>query len=160
AQVRKFNSQMEQFNSFLNGERDNMSESIKQLSLALGDVATFVHDNKDLLESNIKGLASVTQTVAGHQEGLKESLALMPLAIANFINAYDPDSGTIQMRLGFPMLQDPLYEIGCKTLNVGAMGPGIPEYEELEKKMRPLMEQCKSVADQITAGIDAPKLNL
>src|SRR5699024_1273317 len=134
AQVRQFNSEMEQFNGFLDGERENMGESIKQLSLALGDVSDFVHDNKDLLESNVKGLASVTQTVAGHQEGLKESLALMPLAIANFINAYDPDSGTIQMRLGFPMLQDPLYEIGCQTLNMGKMGPGNPEFEELEKK--------------------------
>ncbi|WP_182349364.1 MCE family protein [Tomitella gaofuii] len=160
AQVRKFNSQMAQFNDFLDGERGDMAESIKQLSYALGDVARFVHDNKDLLESNIKGLASVTQTVASHRDGLKESLALMPLAIANFINAYDPDSGTIQMRLGFPMLQDPLYEIGCQMLNMGKMGPGIPEYEALEKKMRPVMDQCKAIADKITAGIDAPRLNL
>lgn len=159
AQVREFNTQMQQFSDFMDSERGDLGASIQQLSVALGDVARFVHDNKDSLESNIKGLASVTGTVAQHRADLKESLALLPLAIANFINAYDPDSGTIQMRLGFPQLQDPI-GTGCELLNMGKMGPGIPEYEALEKQMRPFMEQCHQVAQQITDGIKTPTLNL
>ncbi|MDN5758737.1 MAG: MCE family protein [Tomitella sp.] len=159
AQVREFNTQMAQFSGFLDDERQNMGASIEQLSYALGDVARFVHDNKDLLESNIEGLSSVTGTVAAHKADLKESMALLPLAIANLIDAYDPDSGTINMRLGFPDLQEP-FNVACKLMNVGAMAPGIPEYQALEKQMRPLLDQCNDVMDQITAGVKTPTLNL
>lgn len=159
ADVRQFNTQMQQFTAFLDDERANMAGSIETLSVALGDIARFVGDNKDLLESNISGLETVTGTIANRNEELKASLALLPLAIANLINAYDASTGLLHMRLNFPDLQDPI-GAGCELLNMGKMGPGIPEFEALKRQMAPLINNCHEIANQITAGVKTPMLNL
>lgn len=158
-EVREFNTQMQQFNSFLADERSNMAGSIAELSVALGDIARFVGDNKALLESNIVGLETVTGTIAGRNAELKESLALLPLAIANLINAYDASTGLLHMRLNIPDLQDPI-GAGCELLNLGKLGPGLPEFEALKRQMAPLINNCHDIANQITAGVKTPTLNL
>lgn len=158
-EVREFNTQMQQFNSFLADERSNMAGSIAELSVALGDIARFVGDNKALLESNIAGLETVTGTIAGRNAELKESLALLPLAIANLINAYDASTGLLHMRLNIPDLQDPI-GAGCELLNLGKLGPGLPEFEALKRQMAPLINNCHDIANQITAGVKTPTLNL
>lgn len=159
ADVREFNSQMEQFSAFLDDERANMAGTVQTLSVALGDIARFVGENKALLESNIAGLETVTGTVANRNEQLKQSLALLPLAVANLINAYDAGTGLLHMRLNFGDLQDPI-GAGCELLNMGKMGPGIPEFEALKRQMAPLMEHCHEIANQITSGVKTPTLNL
>lgn len=158
-EVRQFNTQMQMFTSFLADERSNTAASITELSAALGDIARFVGDNKSLLESNIAGLETVSGTIANRNSELKESLALLPLAIANLINAYDASTGLLHMRLNFPDLQDPI-GAGCELLNLGKMGPGIPEYEALKRQMAPLIANCHEIANQITAGVKTPMLNL
>lgn len=159
ADVRQFNTQMQQFTAFLDDERSNMAGSIQSLSVALGDIARFVGDNKGLLESNIAGLETVTGTIANRNVELKEALALLPLAIANLINAYDASTGLLHMRLNFPDLQDPI-GAGCELLNMGKMGPGIPEFEALKRQMAPLIDNCHEIANQITSGVKTPMLNL
>lgn len=159
ADVREFNAQMEQFSAFLDDERANMAGTVQTLSVALGDIARFVGENKALLESNIAGLETVTGTVASRNEQLKQSLALLPLAVANLINAYDAGTGLLHMRLNFGDLQDPI-GAGCELLNMGKMGPGIPEFEALKRQMAPLMEHCHEIANQITSGVKTPTLNL
>ncbi len=159
ADVRQFNTQMEQFNSFLADERENMAGSISEVSVALGDIARFVDDNKALLESNVAGLETVTGTISNRNAELKTSLSLLPLAISNLINAYDASTGLLHMRLNFTDLQDPI-GAGCELLNLGKIGPGIPEFEALQRQMAPLIDNCHGVADQITSGVKTPMLNL
>lgn len=159
SEVRQFNTQMEQFSAFLDDERANMSGAVKELSVGLGDIARFVGDNKALLESNIEGLETVSGTIANRNAELKESLALLPLAISNLINAYDASTGLLHMRINFPDLQDPI-GAGCELLNLGKMGPGVPEFEALKRQMAPLIDNCHDIANQITAGVKTPTLNL
>lgn len=157
-QVRQFNSQMAQFSGFLDGERQDLGQAVQQLSYALGDVARFVADNKEKLESNVNGLASVTGTIAKNKAQLAESLEDLPLAIANLINAYDPDSGTLQMRVNIPELQNPADF--CKMLNFGKMMPGDPQFDALSRQMAPLVDNCATIANQLVAGVKTPTLNL
>ncbi|MDG3009167.1 MCE family protein [Rhodococcus sp. D2-41] len=158
-QVRQFNDQMAQFSGFLDGERQDLAQAVQQLSYALGDVARFVGDNKQKLESNVNGLASVTGTIAKNKAQLAESLEDLPLAIANLINAYDPDSATLQMRVNIPELQNPLGAL-CKMLDLGKLMPGDPQFDALSRQMAPLIDNCSTIANQITAGIKTPTLNL
>ncbi|MBO0854157.1 MAG: MCE family protein, partial [Nocardia sp.] len=51
-QVREFNSQLADLASFLSGERANLGQALNLLSVALGDVARFVNDNRDLVAQN------------------------------------------------------------------------------------------------------------
>ncbi|WP_305092450.1 MCE family protein [Prescottella sp. R16] len=159
AQVRQFNTQLADLSGFLAGEKDNLGLALNQLSLALGDVARFVENNRELLTQNIDGLTTVTQTVANRRDELAEALVTIPLALSNLVNAHDAESGTLQMRVDLPDLQDP-FGLGCKLIDVAKLMPGDPRFEALGRQMKPVIDNCKMITDQMTAGVKSPTLNL
>lgn len=158
-QVRQFNGQLSDLTGFLAGEREDLGAALNQLSTTLGDVATFVRDNKDLVASNAEGLVQVTQTLANNRQDLADSLTVLPLALSNVVNAYDAESGSLSSRVVLPELQDPLGTF-CKLIDFSKLVPGDARFEALGRQMRPLLDNCKMVTDQITAGIKTPSLVL
>ncbi|RVW01119.1 MCE family protein [Rhodococcus xishaensis] len=159
AQVRQFNTQLADLSGYLAVEKENLGLALNQLSLALGDVARFVENNRDLLDQNLDGLTTVTETVADQRDSLAEALVTIPLAISNLVNAHDAESGTLHMRVDLTDLQDPL-GLGCKLMDVAKLMPGDPRFEAIGEEMRPLIDNCKLITDQMTAGVKTPTLNL
>lgn len=159
AQVRQFNSQLSDLSGFLSGERQNLGAALNQLSFALGDVAVFVRDNKDIVTSNADGLVQVTQTLADNRQDLVDALTTLPLAISNVVNSYDAESGTLASRVNLPETQDPFGTL-CKLMDLGKLMPGDPKFDALGRQMRPLLDNCKVIMDQVTAGVKTPTLNL
>ncbi|MFC9787221.1 MCE family protein [Rhodococcus sp. NPDC127528] len=158
-QVRQFNSQLADLSGFLSGERQNLGAALNQLSFALGDVANFVRDNKDLVASNAEGLVQVTQTLADNRQDLVDSLTTLPVAISNVVNSYDAESGTLASRVNLPETQDPFGTL-CKLMDLGKLMPGDPKFDALGRQMRPVLDNCKAIMDQVTAGVKTPTLNL
>lgn len=158
-QVRQFNTQLADLSGFLAGEKTNLGLALNQLSLALGDVARFVENNRDLLGQNLQGLTSVTQTVADRRDALAEALVTIPLALSNLVNAHDAESGTLQMRVDLPDLQDP-FGLGCKLIDLGKLKPGDPQFEALGRQMKPVIDNCKAVTDQLTADARTRPMHL
>lgn len=98
ATVRAFNSDLEAVAAQLAGERIDLATAIKQLSVALAEVASFVKENKDNLTVNIKDLASVTKVLVTQKRALREFLDTAPTALSNLQLAYNPKSGTLDTR--------------------------------------------------------------
>ncbi|MGL4304626.1 MAG: MCE family protein, partial [Mycobacteriaceae bacterium] len=158
-QVRQFNSQLAQFTGFLADERQTLGEALNQLSYALGDVARFIGDNRDKLDGNIQGLQNITQIVSDERDALAETLMNVPLALSNLTNAYNAESGTLDLHVVLPDLQDPL-GVGCKLIDLAKLMPGDPRFEALGRQIQPLIDQCQTITNQITAGIKTPSLIL
>lgn len=158
-QVRQFNTQMAEFNNFLAGERDQLGTALDKLSVALGDVAGFVEDNRESLGDRVAELIPTTQLLVDTKASQKEILTYLPLALSNLINAYNAESGTLDLQLTLPELQD-LFGAPCGLLDLGRLKPGDPAFEQFSTTLRPLIDQCANVADQITAGVKTPTLNL
>lgn len=158
-QVRQFNTQLADLSEFLAGERHNLGEALELLSLALGDVARFVDDNRDLVAGNAERLTTLTQTLADQRDGLAEALPKIPVALSNLINIHNAESGTLDMRANFPDLQDPAGAL-CSLIDLGKLKPGDPEFEALGKQARPLLESCEHITDQVTAAVQTPDLIL
>lgn len=156
-QVRQFNNQMASFTTYLAGERDQLGQALNKLSIALGDVATFIADNRENLGQTLKDLQPTTQALVNTKTSLKEVLMVAPLVINNLINSYDAESGTIGMRLTVPDLQDPL-GAGCRFLDLGQLLPGNPAFDQFSDTLKPLINQCEGVADQIQSGVLEPLL--
>ena len=93
--VRQFNSSLSQVSAMLAGERGDLAASLHNLSTALGDVATFVRTNKDVLHSDIHGLNRVAKVLVKRRNELTETLNDAPLALNNLFYAYNPDTGTL-----------------------------------------------------------------
>lgn len=158
-QVRQFNTQLSDLTGFLAGEREDLGAALNQLSLALGDVATFVADNRDQLVDTAEGLVAPTQTLADNKEALANTLTLLPLAMSNLVNSYDAESGVLASRLAFPDLQNPAGAL-CKLMDLSKLLPGDPRFEQLGRQMQPAIDQCAAVAAMTDAADQAKNLNL
>ncbi|MCP2277676.1 virulence factor Mce family protein [Nocardia amikacinitolerans] len=158
-QVREFNAQLADLAGFLADERQNLGEALHLLSIALGDVARFIDDNRALVAENAAALTTLTKTLADQRDDLAAALPVIPLALSNLINIHNAESGTLDMRANFTDLQDPFGTV-CRMLDLSKLMPGDPRFEALGRQMRPLLDHCKEITDQITAGVKTPTLIL
>ena len=96
--VQQFDTDLATVADQLNGERTDLAQAIKQLAVALGEVAAFVKENKDNLTANISNLASVTSVLVKEKAALREFLDTAPTALSNLQLAYNSTSGTLDTR--------------------------------------------------------------
>jgi len=96
--VRDFTHQFAQVNDYLAGERENLGKTLKELSETLGDVAKFVHDNRDGIRSNVDKLGDILATINAERLSLEQGLDTAPLGLDGLVNAYNASSGTLDTR--------------------------------------------------------------
>jgi phospholipid/cholesterol/gamma-HCH transport system substrate-binding protein len=97
-QVRRLNADLASVSTQLDAERDDLSAALANLAVALGEVSSFVHDNRAQLTGTLSRLASVTGTVAAQRDALAETLTNAPVALSNLQNAYNGKTGTLDTR--------------------------------------------------------------
>ncbi|NNH75363.1 MCE family protein [Nocardia uniformis] len=158
-QVRQFNVQLADLAGFLAGERQTLGDALSLLSVALGDVARFIDDNRELVQSNAHALTQLTQTLADQRDDLAAALPLIPTALSNLINVHNGETGTLDMRPNFTDLQDP-FGVICKMLDLGKLRPGDPKFDAITRQMRPILDNCEAITSQVTAGVKTPSLIL
>ncbi len=96
--VRTFNADLADVAGQLAAERTDLATAVRSLAVALGEVSTFVKQNKADLTANVKDLASVTNVLVKQQKSLAEFLDNAPTALSNLQLAYNPRSGTLDTR--------------------------------------------------------------
>ncbi|KRC64806.1 hypothetical protein ASE12_08490 [Aeromicrobium sp. Root236] len=102
--VRSFNDSTAQVSTVLAGERDDLKETLKQLSLALVDVNSLVKENRGKLRSNIDNIASLAALLAKHKDEIEEQTISAPTALTNVALAYNGTAGTLDTRADIPEL--------------------------------------------------------
>ena len=93
--VRAFNQSLSNVSTMLDGEKEELAASLKHLSIALGEVTTFVKDNKASLSRNIKGINRVAKVLVKQRAALEETLVNAPIALNNLALTYNPQAGTL-----------------------------------------------------------------
>lgn len=159
AQVRNFNTQMAAFNSTVAGQREDLQGALAELSYALADVARLVRDNQDVIRSNADRLASLSQITADQRGDIEEILKTAPLALANLINAYDAESGTLSMRANIPEKQNPAGVL-CTLMKLGRLNPGNEMFQELDNLRRADIQACEALAPERNQELRASNPNL
>lgn len=129
-QVRTAEEQLASVNGFLADDRANLGSALQDLATALSQVQRFISENRSRLRSNVGKLASITQTLVNQRRSLAEALDVIPLALDNALNAYDPVHQTLT---------------GRGDLNELSMGP-------------PLTVDTSKAASQVCSVTDAKAL--
>jgi phospholipid/cholesterol/gamma-HCH transport system substrate-binding protein len=93
--VRQFNQSLGDVSTMLAGESDELSAALANLSTALGQVGTFVEENKASLGRNITGLNRVAKVLVKRRAELDQILRIAPVALSNLALTYNPDTGTL-----------------------------------------------------------------
>jgi phospholipid/cholesterol/gamma-HCH transport system substrate-binding protein len=96
--VRVAADQLATVTGFLAEDKADLGAALQQLSTALGQVKTFIEDNRTRLKHSIETLAPITRTLVDQRASLAELLDTAPLAADNLLNAYDPANRTLSGR--------------------------------------------------------------
>ncbi|NUS12145.1 MAG: MCE family protein [Streptomyces sp.] len=83
---------------FLAADKQDLGGALQQLSVALGQVKTFIDTNRGRLKTTVDKLQPITQTLVDQRASLAELLDTAPLAADNLLAAYDPAHHTIDGR--------------------------------------------------------------
>jgi phospholipid/cholesterol/gamma-HCH transport system substrate-binding protein len=97
-QVRHAEQQLADVSGFLAGDRQQLAAALHDLSVALGQVQSFIGSNRGLIKSNVTKLAAITQLLVDERASLAEALDTAPLAADNLLNAYDAAHRTLDGR--------------------------------------------------------------
>lgn len=122
-QVRQFNQLLAGVAGQLAGERTELAAALSNLATALGQVSSFVRENRSQLHADISGLALVAGILAKQRAALAEALDTAPLALGDISNAYNPSSGTLDTRDQLGSLADPA--VLCGLLDAAGKLPAL-----------------------------------
>jgi len=127
--VRALNAQLADFSAFLATERGDLSAVLANLPPALDDVARFIRDNRDILRTDVRRLATITDILVRQRAALTEVADVAPLALGNLQNVYNARSATLDVR---PVIAPELLGDGLDPrallCNLLANQPGLPGF--------------------------------
>lgn len=92
------NEQLAVVARYLAEDRTDLSSAITELGEAMGLLEGFVKDNRAAVRKSVDGLRGPTQVLVNQRASLEEAVRTIPLALQNFINAYDPGTNTLSGR--------------------------------------------------------------
>jgi phospholipid/cholesterol/gamma-HCH transport system substrate-binding protein len=114
--VRQFNQSLGAVSTMLAGESDELSAALANLSTALGQVGSFVQENKASLGRNITGLNRVAKVFVKRRAELDQILRIAPTALGNLALTYNPDTGTLDTNANIGNLEHELVSNPGKLL--------------------------------------------
>jgi len=113
AGITTVNSQLASVSGYLAQDRQDYALAVSQLSQALAQVQGFIRDNRTSLTADVNGLQATAQTLAKQKAALEKISAVLPANLQNFLDAYDPATGTLTSR-------GDLNELGAWSGSTGA----------------------------------------
>ncbi|GAA1315072.1 MCE family protein [Pseudonocardia xinjiangensis] len=153
-QVREFNGRLADVSGFLADERGDLGTAVSELSIALGEVADFVRDNRASLQSNVDRLTDVTAVLVKQQKALAEILDIAPAGLSNLANTYNGSSGTLDTRADVNELSLPPIVLVCQALKRGTPADLPQDLADTCSQLEPVLSGAvplPSAAQVITA---------
>jgi virulence factor Mce-like protein len=94
-----FMSDLTSVSSQLAGDRDNLAKALAALARAVGTVRSFVHDNKAMVQTDVRRLTRLTGVLARHQDELSTLARIGALGLDNLTIGFDNATNSQGARL-------------------------------------------------------------
>lgn len=96
--VANVNRQFAAVTDYLAADREDLADAIANLGDSLSVLDDFIKDNRGNLKTSVDNLIGPTRVLVKQKESLEEAVRLIPLALQNFLNAYNPGTNTLDGR--------------------------------------------------------------
>jgi phospholipid/cholesterol/gamma-HCH transport system substrate-binding protein len=106
--LRQLNGNLASVTGVLADEPNEVGNAVTSIDGVVGDVQTFLADNRETLGTTSDKLAAVTQLLAENVDEIKQLLHAGPNSFQNFLNIYQPAQGTLTGALGLNNFADPI----------------------------------------------------
>ncbi len=106
-----------------------LDSTLGALNQALSDVRGFLDEHNETLVASINKLTDFTTLLTNQSDDIEQILHVLPNAMANFYNIYNPAQGTANGLLGLPEFSNPVQFI-CANFD----GAGQPDNYKSEPR--------------------------
>lgn len=101
--MRQLNQNLASVTGSLSNDPDEVANAIRDLDGVVGEVQTFVADNREALGTTSDKLAGVTQALTDSLGDIKQVLHVTPNTLQNYVNIWQPAQGAVS---SVPMLNN------------------------------------------------------
>nr|WP_234813000.1 MCE family protein [Mycolicibacterium confluentis] len=106
--MRQLNQNLANVTGLLADDPGEVAAAVSDLNSAVGEVQTFVAENRETLGTTSDKLAAVSQTLNDSLEDIKQVLHVAPNTLQNYINIYQPAQGAATSVLALANFQNPV----------------------------------------------------
>jgi phospholipid/cholesterol/gamma-HCH transport system substrate-binding protein len=117
--MRQLNVNLSSVTGLLSNDSNEIGDAVKDLNAALGDVQSFVAENREPLGIASDKLASISTALVESLEDIKQTLHVAPTAFQNFSNIYEPAAAAFTGALAPNMFENPLQFI-CSAIQAAS----------------------------------------
>ena len=101
--MRQLNQNLATVTGLLADDPDEIANAVRDLNNVVGEVQTFVADNREALGTTSDKLAGVTQALTDSLADVKQFLHVAPNTLQNYVNIWQPAQGAVS---SVPMLNN------------------------------------------------------
>jgi phospholipid/cholesterol/gamma-HCH transport system substrate-binding protein len=106
--LRQLNVNLAAVTGLLSNGPNEVGNAVSSINDVVGDVQSFVAENKETVGTTGDKLAAVTTTLYQSLDDIKQTLHVAPNAFQNFLNVYQPAQGTLTGALAFNNFANPI----------------------------------------------------
>jgi phospholipid/cholesterol/gamma-HCH transport system substrate-binding protein len=117
--MRQLNVNLSSVTGLLSNDSNEIGNAVKDLNAALGDVQSFIAENKEPLRVASDKLASISTALVDSLEDIKQTLHVAPTAFQNFSNIYEPAASAFTGALAPNFFANPLQFI-CSAIQAAS----------------------------------------
>jgi phospholipid/cholesterol/gamma-HCH transport system substrate-binding protein len=106
--MRQLNINLAAVTGLLTNDPDQIAHAVTDLNTAVSDVTAFVTENREALGTTSEKLTSISKALTESLDDVKQTLHVLPNALQNFVNIWDPAHGSITGILGLNNFANPI----------------------------------------------------
>ncbi|MGZ4562676.1 MAG: virulence factor Mce family protein [Mycobacterium sp.] len=106
--MRQLNQNLASVTGLLTNDPNEVANAVTALADVVGDVRSFVADNRGSLGTTSDRLASVSTELNKSLDDIKQALHIAPTELQNFMNIYQPAQGTLSGAPAFANFANPV----------------------------------------------------
>lgn len=145
AVVYDLNHELAGVSALLARDREALGAALDALDGAFADVESFLREHRGQLRTSTADLTRVTTVLARNRQAIADTLHVIPTALSNFYNLYDPTSGALSGQLAIG-LQSPAVFVCSTLMSLG----GTPE--QCRQAIGPLADLLRTDGPGVGVG--------
>ncbi len=106
--MRQLNQNLASVTGLLANDPNEVAGAVAVLADVVGDVQSFVADNREALGTTADKLASVSAAMNNSLDDIRQALHIAPTELQNFVNIYQPAQGTLSGGPAFTNFANPI----------------------------------------------------
>jgi phospholipid/cholesterol/gamma-HCH transport system substrate-binding protein len=139
-QIVQFSGHLASVSQVLAESSEGLNNTLGTLNQALSDVRGFLNEHNETLISSVNKLTDFTSLLSNQSEDIEQLLHVLPNAMANFYNIYNPAQGTANGLLSLPEFTNPVQFI-CANFDGAGQPDNYKRTEICRQRMAPVLRR-------------------